>query len=119
MEWFRNRVDAKIVIENWRRHCNEALARDYPALWRRVDRLLFLQPPGFEVVPGWRWQQEQSLQAQDPSRRGMTRAQVERFVQHYERVSRQALRTLPAIADLVVALDEARRPVGRDASVLD
>lgn len=23
MEWFRNRVDAKIVIENWRQHYNE------------------------------------------------------------------------------------------------
>ena len=23
MEWFRNRVDAKIVIEGWRRHYNE------------------------------------------------------------------------------------------------
>ena len=23
MEWFRNRIDAKIVIENWRRHYNE------------------------------------------------------------------------------------------------
>lgn len=23
MEWFRNRVDAKIAIENWRRHYNE------------------------------------------------------------------------------------------------
>jgi transposase InsO family protein len=23
MEWFRNRVDAKIVIESWRRHYNE------------------------------------------------------------------------------------------------
>jgi len=24
MEWFRNRVDAKIIIESWRRHYNEA-----------------------------------------------------------------------------------------------
>ena len=23
MEWFRNRIDAKIVIENWRQHYNE------------------------------------------------------------------------------------------------
>lgn len=23
MEWLRNRVDAKIVVENWRRHYNE------------------------------------------------------------------------------------------------
>src|SRR5690606_3777888 len=88
------------------------------ALWQRIDRLLFLQPPGFEVVPDWRWQQEQALQARHPSRPGMTRAQGERFVQHYERVSRQALRTLPAIADRVVALDAERRPVGCGASPL-
>ena len=96
----------------WRRHCIDALARDYPPLWRRIDRLLFLQPPDFEVVPAWRWQQERALQAAQPGRAGMTRAGVERFVQHYERVSRQALRTLPAIADAVLRLDAARRPIG-------
>lgn len=95
----------------WRRWCNDALGRDYPPLWQRIDRLLFLQPPGFDIVPEWRWQQEQSLQARDPSRAGMARAQVERFVQHYERVSRQALRALPALADLVVPLDAQRRPI--------
>ena len=96
----------------WRRFCNEALRRDYPALWARIDRLWFLQPPGFHVVPQWRWQQEQALQAGDPSREGMTRAQVERFVMHYERVSRQALRTLPAMADRAIRLDESRKPIG-------
>ena len=45
---------------SWRRYCNDALARDYPPLWSRLDRLLFLQPPGFEAVPQWRWQQEQA-----------------------------------------------------------
>jgi len=95
----------------WRRHCSAALARDYPALWRRIDRLLFLQPPGFEVVPEWRWQQEQALRAADPGARGMDRDALARFVQHYERVSRQALRVLPARADVVVELDRARRPV--------
>ncbi len=95
----------------WRRWCNAALGRDYPALWRRIDRALFLQPPGFEVVPRWRWQQEQALQAANPGRRAMDEAQVRRFVQFFERVSRQALRTLPAIADWVVRLDEDRRIV--------
>lgn len=95
----------------WRHHCNTALARDYPPLWNLIDRLLFLQPPGFEVVPEWRWQQEQGLQAADPSRPGMSQAQLQRFVQHYERVSRQALRTLPALADRVVRLDARRRPL--------
>jgi D-glycerate 3-kinase len=96
---------------SWRRYCNDALARHYPTLWRRIDRLLFLQGPGFEVVPEWRWQQEQALQAANPHRRAMTRAQVDRFVQFFERTSRQALRTLPAIADRSVQLDAARLPL--------
>ncbi|WP_262072005.1 kinase [Stenotrophomonas sp. Marseille-Q5258] len=95
----------------WRRWCNEALARDYPALWQRCNRLWFLQPPDFSVVPRWRWQQEQNLQAAQPGRSSMSRAQLERFVQYYERVSRQALRTLPALADRVITLDEQRRVV--------
>lgn len=93
----------------WRRYCNRALGADYPALWRCIDRQLFLQGPGFEVVPEWRWQQEQTLQAANPHRQAMTRAQIDRFVQFFERVSRQALRTLPGIADWTVALDARRR----------
>ncbi len=95
----------------WRRWANAALARDYPPLWRRCERLLFLHGPGFEVVPGWRWQQEQSLQAAHPARAAMTQAQVQRFVQFFERVSRQALRTLPGIADTTIRLDARRTPL--------
>lgn len=101
----------------WRSWCNDALGRDYPALWARIDRLLFLQPPGFEIVPEWRWQQELALRAAEPGRPGMDRAAVQRFVQHYERTSRQALRTLPALADSVVALDENRTPYGTSTTI--
>lgn len=95
----------------WRRYCNDALGREYPALWRRIDRLLFLQGPGFGVVPGWRWQQERTLQASAPGRRAMSQAQVERFVQFFERISRQALATLPGIAEWTVRLSEVREPL--------
>lgn len=95
----------------WRAYCNQALAQAYPALWSRLDRLLFLQPPGFEIVADWRWQQEQAMQAKRPRRQAMTREQVERFVSLFERVSRQALAELPAIADWTVVLDEGRRVV--------
>lgn len=95
----------------WRRWCNDALGRDYPALWERIDRLLFLEGPGFDIVPEWRWQQEVTLQAANPGRQAMTRPHVLRFVQFFERVSRQALRTLPAIADRHVRLDASRRPL--------
>lgn len=92
----------------WRQYCNRALA-GYAPLWRRFGRLLFLQGPGFAVVPDWRWQQEQTLQAKSPWRRAMRRAEVDRFVLFFERVSRQALRTLPAIADCRLRIDAQRK----------
>lgn len=94
----------------WRRYCNEALGR-YSPLWQRLDWLTWLRGPGFEVVPRWRWQQEETLQAAHPGRRAMSRPEVERFVLFFERVSRQALRSLPAIADRTIGLDADRRPI--------
>ena len=95
----------------WRAWCNRALAEDYPALWQRLPWLLFLQGPGFDTIPTWRWQQEQTLQAANPGRTTMSHTQVMRFVQFFERVSRHALATLPAIAQRTVRLDEVRRPL--------
>ncbi len=94
----------------WRAWCNDALGRDYPPLWQRLDRLTFLQGPGFEIVSEWRWQQELTLQAANPGRSVMTRPQVLRFIRLFERVSRHALVTLPGIADSTIALDACRTP---------
>jgi D-glycerate 3-kinase len=93
----------------WRAYCNLALAA-YAPLWQRIDRLLFLQGPSFDVVPHWRWQQEAALQAAHPGREAMRRETVDRFVLFFERVSRQALRTLPAIADRTIRIDAQREP---------
>lgn len=93
----------------WRHWCNEALERDYPALWQCLDTLWVLQAPGFDIIPSWRWQQECTLHAANPAPTAMTRPQVDQFVQRFERVSRQALRRLPAMADRVIALDARRR----------
>ncbi len=95
----------------WRHWSNAALASGYAPLWSRLDRLMFLQGPGFEIVPHWRWQQEQTLQSLHPQRQAMTREQVDRFVQFFERDSRQAMQTLPAIADRTIRLDAQRCPI--------
>jgi D-glycerate 3-kinase len=94
----------------WRRWANAALATAFPPLWQRLPRLLFLGGPGFEVVRDWRWQQECTLQAAHPGRSAMTRPQVDRFIQFFERVSRHALHVLPGIADRTIPLDAGRRP---------
>lgn len=95
----------------WRRHCDRALATSYAPLWARLPRLVWLHPPSFDVVPDWRWEQERALAAARPGAATLDRTGIGRFVQHFERITRQAMRTLPGLADVVVHLDARRRPI--------
>jgi D-glycerate 3-kinase len=92
----------------WRGWVNMQLARHYAPLWQRLDRLLMLQAPDYAIVTRWRDEQERVLRAR-AAPRAMSPAALRRFLMYYERLSRQALRTLPAIADLRVVLDSKRR----------
>jgi len=96
----------------WRRHTNTALAGSYQDLFSRIDRLVLLQAPGFEVVCDWRMQQEHDLRAAHPDgSQLMDDGQVARFVQHYERITRHILAEMPPRADLLVSLEAGRNPV--------
>ena len=97
----------------WRRYANDALAGEYQALFARIDRLILLAAPNFDVVLRWRAQQEEALRARAGGGEGvMTDAALARFVQHYERLTRHILAEMPARADLVIALGEAREVLG-------
>ena len=93
----------------WRRAWNAALARSYPALFARIDRLVLLEAPGWETVLRWRTEQEHALRAAGGSGPGvMDDAAIAHFIQHYERLTRHILQDMPGYADLVLPLDEAR-----------
>lgn len=93
----------------WRTYANDALARDYQALFARIDSLVLLAAPNFAVVQGWRLQQERELAARHPAgERVMDEAAIARFVAHYERLTNHILAEMPARADLVVRLDATR-----------
>ncbi|HEX4480089.1 MAG TPA: kinase [Rudaea sp.] len=91
----------------WRHWVNDQLRRNYVPLWKRFDELAILQAPSFDVVLKWRDEQERALRARHAAR-AQTTAQLKTFLQHYERLSRQALKKLPALADLRLVLDTKR-----------
>jgi D-glycerate 3-kinase len=93
----------------WRRAVNRALASEYRALFGKLDLLVLLQAPSFDVVYGWRRQQEQALRNErGNAARVMSDAELARFIQHYERLTRHILDEMPTRADIVVALDALR-----------
>jgi D-glycerate 3-kinase len=89
----------------WRRYVNDALVR-YQPLFARLDKLILLKAPSFAVVERWRGEQEAKLRAAGQGQGVMTEAEVARFVQHYERLTRAIL--AEGRADALVELDEHR-----------
>ncbi len=92
----------------WRRYVNRQLAEPYQALFSRLDELILLAAPGFEVVQAWRSEQEHKLRARTGG--GMDDAAIARFIAHYERLTRWILQDMPARADWTIRLAADRTP---------
>jgi D-glycerate 3-kinase len=93
----------------WRRWVDARLA-GYRPVWERIDALVLLRAPSWDIVATWRDEAERPLRERsEPG--AMDGPTLSRFLQHYERISRRALETLPEKADFVLCLDEHRVPV--------
>lgn len=90
---------------------NAQLEGHYAALWRELDVHIYLAAPDMQAVRSFRAQQETALRSVSaPGSRGlMDESTLQRFIQHFERVTLQMLRTAPSYADAVVQLDAARQ----------
>jgi D-glycerate 3-kinase len=97
--------DADGIARRW----VNARLDDYRALFDRIDRLVFLAAPGFEIVEQWRMQQEHALRRSQGVDAGMTDVEVAVFVQHYQRLTEHMLRHADGWADLTIKLDAERR----------
>lgn len=98
----------------WRRYANDALAGPYRALFRLIGFQALLLAPGFDVVLGWREQQEHALIARTGA--GQTDAELAVFIQFYERLTRWIATEMPGRADAVARLGfdrEVTELVGR------
>lgn len=94
----------------WRRYVNAALADTYPALFAQIDLLALLLPPDWPTVLRWRTEQEDTLRRARGMAAGVMDAPaLERFVSHYERLTRHIWAEMPARADLCLPLTGDRR----------
>ena len=95
----------------WRTYVNNRLRDDYAQVFSRLDRLIFLQAPDMESVLRWRSKQERKLiagtSAQEPG--VMNKAQLEEFVQYFERLSQVAMAELPKVANVTLMLDSSHQ----------
>jgi len=95
----------------WRQEVNRRLATDYAEMFARIDLLVMLRIDGFEAVRGNRLLQEQKLAASNPDGTAiMDEPALDRFLMHYERLTRWMLAEMPARADVVIPIGVDQRP---------
>ena len=95
----------------WRAYVNQQLAGSYQSLFEKIHILLMLQAPGFEQILEWRSLQEEKLRTLAVTNASglMDRKAIKHFIQHFERLTRHCLRTLPDSADRVFQLNTEHR----------
>lgn len=100
---------------SWRTYVNQKLVNEYAEIFNQLEELIVLQAPSFECVYSWRLLQEEKLQQKmqaltlscdDQPLRIQTPEQIQRFISHYERLTRHGLAVLPEKASWVLTLDE-------------
>lgn len=103
-----NAVEREDADGVWRRATLRALEEHYVPFFQRFDAIVYLQAPSWEIVRVWRGEQEaQTLgRALTPEEN----AALDRFVVHYERITRSMLAGHHS-AKWIVHLDEARKVV--------
>jgi D-glycerate 3-kinase len=98
----------------WRSYSNATLESQFLPLYHRVDQWVMLRAPSFDCVFNWRQEQERKLAvAAAATPRGsskiMNDAALLRFIQHYERITRHCLATLPERMNHLFTLNERRQ----------
>jgi D-glycerate 3-kinase len=94
----------------WRRYVNKQLENEYKLLFCEIDFLIMLKIPGMASVMEWRSKQERKLARTSPGgRKIMDTEALQRFIMHYERLTRATLAEMPDRADLVFKLNQRQQ----------
>ena len=91
----------------WRGWVNRNIRQHYQPLWSHFAFWLHLRAPDFAEVFAWRQQQEQSL----PASQRMSSAALQRFIQHYERLTLWQWEDEPLEPGLTAKLDTGHQIV--------
>ncbi len=100
-----NDVEREDADGIWWRETETQLRKVYAPFFAMFDAIIYLRAPNWESVRRWRRQQEEQLLGRDLTPEEETK--LDRFMQHYERITRSMMAG-GHCADVVVELDEER-----------
>ena len=93
----------------WRKYYNSILKNQYQSVFKMFDITIYLKPPSFAYVLKWRALQEKNNAIKNNQKKLMNKKELSFFIQHYEKITKWMIKTMPAKADLLINLDRNQK----------
>jgi D-glycerate 3-kinase len=90
----------------WRNFYNDKLQNDYKKIFKLFDLKIYMQPASFKYVHKWRSDQEKKYLSKSVNKKYMSKRQLDIFIQHYEKVTKWMIKTMPAEADMLIKVNK-------------
>jgi len=94
---------------NWRKYYNSLLRNEYKSVFSFFDKKIYIQAPSFKYVLKWRYAQEKNNATKFNKKKFMNKEEVKKFIQHYEKLTKWMMQTMPAKVDMLIKIDSNQK----------
>ena len=95
--------------KKWRQYYNSQLMKDYKKVFSLFDQQIYIQPPSFSYILKWRYAQEKNNALKTRNKDFMNKKDLQKFIQHYEKLTKWMMKTMPAKADILIKIDSNQK----------
>ncbi|MBT3902495.1 MAG: hypothetical protein HOF20_06515 [Pelagibacteraceae bacterium] len=93
----------------WRKYYNSILKNQYQSVFKMFDITIYLKPPSFAYVLKWRALQEKNNAIKNNQKELMNKKELSFFIQHYEKITKWMIKTMPAKANILINVDSNQK----------
>ena len=94
---------------NWRKYYNSLLRNEYKSVFSLFDKKIYIKAPSFKYVLEWRYAQEKSNASKSNNKNFMNKVKLQEFIQHYEKLTKWMMLTMPNQADILIKIDSNQK----------
>lgn len=109
---FKNINSLEAILDKnkkWRQYYNSQLKKNYKNVFSLFDQQIYIQAPSFTYILKWRNAQEKNNAIKSKQKKFMKKNDLKKFVDHYEKLTKWMMKTMPAKADMLIKIDENQK----------
>ena len=93
----------------WRKYYNSMLKNEYKKVFNMFNKKIYMKPPSFKYIIKWRSLQENNNANKSNSKNFMNKDMLKKFIQHYEKITKWMMKTMPDKVDMLIKIDKNQK----------